>query len=392
MPETSANGGACLDSSFGSSCAYVDGALLQLNNQPIKGLSNRYSHQIRQDDISFYFTAFGAYLPRSADPPYMHIFFWFTAFCFGSYTISALALFFYTAFVNYANQQLWVLFNATTFLKCIMLYIVLGRNAKQVVSLPKTAEYGKFCSRAYPVALRYFAVAVSIYSAVMIGWAALRFGDFAWYFWILFAFSIVGGTFEYVCYVATVMLFCVADTYLIHRKIENLKMAAEEQILTKQQYVETHEFIANIKKETFRNNELILFSVVLNSLALGIVLFTYQTVTTDRTVVYTVWFLMYVTSILWVSDLLYLFSVLPSMSKSNDLFAELHVRVAAMNWEPSLELQRHDVLHMMLVQPIRIKMFGLLLTKAEMRNRLLGMTLAILSITIKFVVEVIHGY
>ena len=363
-----------------------------LPQQHSDSLKSRYSHLIPQEDISSYFTAFGAYRPRSSDPLYKHAFFWVATVFFYSYALAAMCLFVYTAFIDYKNQKLWVLFNATMFLKCIMLHIVLIRNAKQVVTFPKTAEYGKLCARAYPTAMRYFTIASSIYFTVMLGWAIFQFGDFAWYYWVLLSYSTLFGTFGYVCYVATAMLFCVADTYLIHRKIENLQMAADAHELTKQQYLETYEFISSIKKETFRNNELILFSVVLNTVALGIVLFTYQTVTNDRPVIYTVWLLLYIITILWVSDVLYLFSVLPSMSRSNDLVKELHLRVATMNWEASLEFKRHDVLHMMLVQPIRVKMFGLLLSRDEMRNRLLGMTLAILSITAKFVLEIVRVY
>lgn len=56
-----------------------------------------------------------------------------------------------------------------------------------------------------------------------------------------------------------------------------------------------------------------------------------------------------------------LFSVLPS-SKSNDLVQDLHVSAATINWATSLKFHRQDVLHLILVQPIRIKMFGLMLT------------------------------
>ena len=356
------------------------------------GASNRYSHQIPQDEISSYFTAFGAYQPKYSDPLYMHIFFWFVSICFYSYAVAAFSLLIYTSFIDDTNQMLWILFNATTFLKCVMLHIVLVRNAKQVVNFPKTAEYSKFCARAYPTSLKYFITAALVYFIVMLGWSVMRFGEFGWFYWIPFAFSIVGGTFGYVCHVATAMLFCVADTYLIHRKIENLKLAAEEEILTKHQYLETYEFISSVKKGTFRNNELILFSVVLNTASLGIALFTYKTVTTDRPVIYTIWFLMYVITILWVSDLLYLFSVLPSMSKSNDLVRELQVGLSKLNWAAPLEFQRHDVLHMMVIQPIKITMFGLLLTKDEMRNRLMGVTLAIVSLTAKFVTEIVQAY
>lgn len=353
---------------------------------------NRYSHQLPEGGIDVYFTAFGSYRPKVNDPLYKHIIFWVISFCFYSYGISAISLMLYTAVINNDAQRFWVLFNATTFLKCCMIHIVLVRNAEQIVNFPRTMEYGKLCSRAYPISLRYFAISSTIYAIVMIGWSVLRFGDFPTPFWVLFSFSIVFGTFGYVCYVASVMLFCVADSLLIHKKISSLKIAAENEILTKQQYFDTYSFISDIKKQTFRNNELILASVILNTAALAIVLFTYQYVTNERTLLYTAWFLAYVVCMLWLSDVVYLFSVLPSMSKANDDFIELQKYMVKSNWKRDLEMQRHDVLHAMLICPIRITMFGMHLTTTEVRNRLLGMIVFMLSITVKFVASIVTAY
>lgn len=80
------------------------------------------------------------------------------------------------------------------------------------------------------------------------------------------------------------------------------------------------------------------------------------------------------------------------MSTSNDLVSDLHIYLARMTWAPDAEYHRQDVLHIMNVEPIQIKMFGLLLKKKEMRNRLFGMVVGIISISAKFLAEIIRVY
>jgi hypothetical protein len=66
----------------------------------------------------------------------------------------------------------------------------------------------------------------------------------------------------------------------------------------------------------------------MNTLAAIVLLFIYNDMTQGESTLYTVSFILYILMIMWITDLVFLFLIVPEIAKVNDLFIDFHRALA----------------------------------------------------------------
>jgi hypothetical protein len=338
--------------------------------------------------IAFYCSIYGAFAPPSPAPFYKILWFWFVRFMFFSYTMSVFTFLIYEfATTRYIS---WILFNLILTVKCAFIAHALYQMVNIMAARDNSHTYSSLCSRAYPQSLYYYRTTIIIGAAVFSVWSVIRYHSFATPFWILFVISILGGTYGFICHMATVTLVCIAETLELQDKLVAMKTLADSHRLLKSDFVDARNLLTAKENGIYRMNQLIIGSVLLNTLVMVVVLFNYRSSTSDESYTFRVWYVVYVACTLFMSDICYLFVVLPIVSRCNDMMIELTREVALSTWDPALEHHRQDVLMAMVALPLRVKFFGMEMTKDEMWRRLLGLAIAVLSIIAKYLQQELH--
>lgn len=159
------------------------------------------------------------------------------------------------------------------------------------------------------------------------------------YFYVMLA----TGSTVFTCYMAAVILFSVADARVAQSIMEHLIRLVEDKQMTPQVYIESLTKINKIVDESYWLDGALLACIIMNTLAAIVMLLIYNDLTQGESVIYTVSFLLYVLMIMWVTDLVFLFLIVPEIAKVNDLFIDFHRKLArAVDYHPSGSLSRSD--------------------------------------------------
>ena len=135
-------------------------------------------------------------------------------------------------------------------------------------------------------------------------------------------------------YMAAVILFSVADARVAQQSVETLIAVTQENKMTPGLYLETLTRINKIVDDSFWLDGALVSCIVMNTVAAIVLLLIFNDLTHGESALYTVAFLLYILMILWITDLVFLFLVLPEITKVNDLFIDFH-RVLARGFDYS---------------------------------------------------------
>ena len=335
-----------------------------------------------QNSVDYYCSLFGFFLPSPPVSIYVLIWVWLIRSFYMAYAISV-TVFIFAEFVT-TKRLSWVLFNLILSVKCICIAYIIIRLNENIDTIRGSAQYHSLARQAYEMSLLYFRPVVLLQLIVYIVWVIIRYGAFPLGYWVLFAMYLVFGTYGFACGVGTVTFMCITETLHLQEKLLELGALAERQTLCKSDFLDAVKVLESKKKGVYRMNDLMLGSALLNTAVLIVLLFTYRSITADRTYFFSVWYVVYVITMLFLSDISYLFVVLPLMSRCNDMMRALSARVASDTWDTSVEAKRIDVLMAMVAVPLQVTFVGIEMTKAEMMRRLIGLAVGVLSVMAKY--------
>lgn len=229
--------------------------------------------------------------------------------------------------INQFSDMFWVMC-AVMMLKCAVLYVALMR-IRLRLSSPVFKNFLVQVEDAIYKSKNYFYVTIFFNLATIVlniitktNNGEVGFVDI--YFYIMLA---VGST-VFTCYMAAVILFSVADARVAQDSMKNLIRLAEDKQMTPELYIDSLTGINKIVDESFWLDGALISCIIMNTLAAIVLLFIYNDMTQGESTLYTVSFILYILMIMWITDLVFLFLIVPEIAKVNDLFIDFHRALA----------------------------------------------------------------
>jgi len=320
-------------------------------------------------DILFYLNLFGSYRPSRHDyslPVLLwHYFISFSFLCYTFFFLLAGIL-----AVYYDATEYWWVLQFITLLKCIALRVAIITIRKHFQSEVDSVFIEELHTSMNSSKLYFFVTefanifALSFYVAYYPNAAAVTF---------------YLGSYAFTGYMATVVLVTIADARHAQRLTQSLIASASDGTLSPSVYTRTQARIESIAEKSFWIHGLLLIGMLCDALCIIIVAFHYNGAIDNHSVSYAVAFVLFVVVLICVPDAMFLGFICPEILQVNILATQLHRTLASAKWPAmsSKEINRHDTIQVLLAFPIQFKTAGVHLTKSELRNRGMGIALAI---------------
>ena len=287
------------------------------------------------------------------------------------------------------GDYLWILYFTMLF-KCGSLRIAIVNIRKRVrhhesylviseseEALFSSLKYLKWVIGIDVAAILFYLVVV--FSAVGFKWENFVFGIF-----------MICGTLSYVCYMAGVVFFSVADARMAQKLVRNLIVGATDGTLQPSMYDKTQRHIQSIVEHSFWVNGLIFVGGIVNTVSAVTVLLLYGTIFRRESKLLALSFLVYVLVVLWTPDVVLFIRLGHDIAEVNELAAQLQVALADAkrdSWDG--ESLRYDTLLKSIVKPIRLTVAGFFFDHAGVRAKLLGSFAAVLISLVRIVIIIV---
>jgi hypothetical protein len=313
--------------------------------------------------------------------------YYFMSICFMGY-VMFFASFGIVDIIFHFYDYLWILY-FTMLVKCA----ILRRSIFEIRKRLKSQQFSEIMLETEHVlgrARRYFAYAIAANTVVIlfynIVWLVHYFDAVS----VVISFMFLLGSTVFTGYMATIILFCLADARYAQKELHALIAKARNGQLTPDLYSETQLKIDFIVKNSFWIDGAMLIFILVNTVSAVVLLLVYDRFLTGYSALEVVSFIIYVLVVMWAVDAGFLMFIIPEIAEVNETFCELHLVLAESKFKDSeAETNRYDTLHLLVARPTRYLIAGFYLTRDTVRHRLAGAFLAMLFFIFRFIIVLI---